>query len=87
MVHCTGCRHNFTVSGYTLHVQRTGSSACKAAYHAQFNHTDNVESAVGDVFSGDFFGDYQEDDFDWPVNEQECAEGRWQVPHALSDLQ
>ena len=46
-----------------------------------------MESAVGDVFSGDFFGDYQEDDFDWPVNEQECAEGRWQVPHALSDLQ
>ena len=76
MVHCIGCRRNFTVSGYTLHIQRTKASACTAAYRAQINHTDDVDNTVAEEFSGDFFGDYQEDDFDWPDNEQEPAQGR-----------
>jgi hypothetical protein len=89
MVHCTGCHRSFTVSGYTLHVQRTRSSVCVAAYHAQLNHGDNVDTMDEDEldeddetpdednhdvetpFSGDFFGVYQDDDFDWPDDEDE----------------
>ncbi len=48
-------------------------SACIAAYHAQINHMDNDGDV--EVFSGDFFADYQEDDFEWPDEEQDPAEG------------
>lgn len=74
MVHCAGCHRSFSVSGYTLHVQRTGTSACIAAYHAQAGDIDE-ERNDGEAFSGDFFGDYQDGDFDWPDDEQEPAEG------------
>ena len=80
MVRCSGCHSDFTVSGYTLHVQRTKSSACIAAYHAQINDADNVDNMDAEVFSGDFFGDYEEDDFDWPDNDQEPADGKSPVP-------
>jgi hypothetical protein len=86
MVHCTGCHRSFTVSGYTFHVQRTGSSACVAAYHAQLDNTDNIDEECNEngddnandnleVFTGDFFGNYQDDDFDWPEDEQDQAGG------------
>jgi hypothetical protein len=77
MVHCAGCHRSFTISGYTLHVQRTGSSACISAYHAQLGNLDDVDEERDDVevFSGDFFGDYQDADFDWPDDEQEPVEG------------
>jgi hypothetical protein len=73
MVRCAGCHHDFTVSGYSLHIHRTGSSACIAAYHGQINHMDSIDGVDDDmeVFSGDCFPNYQDDDFEWPENEQE----------------
>ena len=73
MVYCAGCHRNFSVSGYTLHVKRA-STACVTAYHAQVNQIDNMDGDV-DVFSGDFFANYQEEDFEWPDEEQDPAEG------------
>ena len=71
MVHCTGCHCNFSISGYTSHVQRTQSSPCIAAYHAAIRHENGVEDVEEEdvdmeTFSGDIFGDYQDDDFAWP---------------------
>ena len=73
MVCCAGCHRNFTISGYTLHIKRNVPSTCIAAYHVQINHMDNDGDV--EVFSGDFFADYQEDDFEWPDEEQDPAEG------------
>jgi hypothetical protein len=74
MVRCTGCHRNFTVSGYTLHIKRNASDACITAYHAQVNRMNNMDGNV-EVFSGDFVADYQEEDFEWPDQEQDPAEG------------
>jgi hypothetical protein len=77
MIHCTGCHCSFSVSGYTLHIQRTGTHACIAAYHAQVGNMENMNEEDDDdveAFSGDFFGDYQDVDFDWPDDEQEPAD-------------
>jgi hypothetical protein len=73
MVRCAGCHHDFSVSGYSLHVQRTRTSACVAAYHGQIDHMDDVNGVPDgmEVFSGDYFTNYQDDDFEWPENEQE----------------
>src|SRR6266478_10155234 len=78
-VHCTGCHCNFSISSYSSHVQRTGSSTCIAAYQARLKRANDIESAEEEddnmgveeddnmgMFSGDFFGDYDDDDFDWP---------------------
>jgi hypothetical protein len=74
-VRCTGCRHNFSISGYTGHVQRTASPSCIAAYQAQLRHANDIESPGeeadsdnndNEVFSGDFFGDYDYNELDWP---------------------
>jgi hypothetical protein len=70
MVRCAACHRSFTVSGYTLHVMRLGSQACVAAHLAQMQHADT------EAFSGDFFGDYQDNDFDWPNDKQEPADCR-----------
>ena len=35
MIYCNGCGRSFNTRGYTLHVQRTASSACRSAYHEQ----------------------------------------------------
>lgn len=85
MVHCTGCHCEFTVTGYSLHVQRTRNSACTAAYNAHIEYMDNVDGHIEyvdnvdrvrsdvEVFSGDYFTNYQDNDFEWPEEEQ--AEG------------
>jgi len=82
MVRCPGCHCRFSISGYSSHVQRTQSFPCIAAYHAAVRHENDIEAVekghendIGAVeeedvdmeaFSGDFFGDYQDDDFGWP---------------------
>ena len=73
MVHCAGCHSNFSASGYTHHLRQTQSTSCTAAYYAQLEHENDVE-IVGDAddmpeFSGDFFGNYEDEDLDWPDNE------------------
>jgi hypothetical protein len=71
-VHCAGCHCTFSISGYSSHVRRTGSSLCVAAYQARLREENDIENATEDeedgmdVFSGDFFGDYDNDDFEWP---------------------
>jgi hypothetical protein len=70
-IHCAGCHRAFSISGYSSHVRRTRSSFCIAAYQARLRDANDVESAEEedddmDVFSGDFFGDYDKDDFEWP---------------------
>jgi hypothetical protein len=72
MVFCSGCRRNFKPSGYTLHIRRSPISTCAAAHRealqvAEQNHnpSDNVEEAS--QFQGDFYGDYEETDFQWPA--------------------
>jgi hypothetical protein len=69
MVHCAGCHSNFSVSGYTHHLRLTQSSACAAAYHAQLEHENDVdieEDHDMPALSGDFFGNYDDKDFNWP---------------------
>ena len=71
MIHCTGCRCNFSISGYSSHVQRTQSSPCIAAYHAALRHENDIENVEDedvdmDALSGDIFGDYQADDVGRP---------------------
>jgi len=74
MVHCAGCHSNFSMSGYTHHLRLTHTPSCAAAYHAQLRHEDDTahhENDFGivednDVFSGDYFGNYKDEDFDWP---------------------
>jgi hypothetical protein len=63
MVHCAGCHSNFSVSGYTHHLRFTKSSSCAAAYNAQL---EDIEDNDMPAFSGDFFGNYEDGDFDWP---------------------
>ena len=67
-VRCAGCHCTFSISGYSHHVQRTGLSACIAAYHAQIKHAEDTEEDHDDmeVFSGDVFGNYEDNEFDWP---------------------
>jgi hypothetical protein len=87
MIHCTGCHRGFTVSGYTLHIQRTRTAACIAAYHAEVDNMDLTEDGNNaEVFRGDFFGDYQREDFDWPDDEQGPAEGIYLTLHVSSVL-
>lgn len=78
MVHCAGCHGNFSVSGYSGHVRRTQTPACVTAYNAQLHHENEIheneiesveEEAEAPVFLGDFFGDYEDDDFSWPDDE------------------
>ena len=79
MIHCAGCHCNFSVSGYTHHLQLTQSPSCAAAYRAQLEHeneneieedndmANEIEEDDGTAtFSGDFFGNYRDEDFDWP---------------------
>ena len=79
MVFCSGCCRNFKPSGYTHHVQRSHASACGDA-HRQALHTaeldDDPADDIEDVspFQGDFFGDYEAGDLQWPV-EAELEEG------------
>ena len=81
MIHCAGCHCNFSVSGYTHHIRLARSTSCTAAYYAQLRHESvddddddaaaafSAEGKDGDdmeAFAGDFFGDYKNEDFDWP---------------------
>jgi hypothetical protein len=62
----------FSVTGYSLHVQHTRNSACIAAYNAQLEPLESVDGVDGDadIYSGDYFADF---DLEWL--EEEPAEG------------
>jgi hypothetical protein len=80
MVQCAGCNQEFSASGYTMHIARTTTSICRAAYNQHFqaaltdNQVDDIDvdmDATGSQrFEGDFFGNYQEVDFDWPQDDE-----------------
>jgi hypothetical protein len=63
MVHCSGCHSNFSVSGYTHHLRHTKSFACAAAYRAQLVEIEEDDNDIP-AFSGDLFGNYEDDDED-----------------------
>jgi hypothetical protein len=72
MVFCSGCHRNFKPSGYTLHIQRSRTSACRAAHHEDMHAAglnDNLSDDSEEVsnFQGDFFGNYEEGDLPWPA--------------------
>ncbi|KAF8337856.1 hypothetical protein F5887DRAFT_1077979 [Amanita rubescens] len=87
MVYCAGCRRNFKPSGFSLHIQRSKNTLCLAAHYnrlkelEQEEHDEVMEEEhdTNDVlqFEGDFFGDYEDDDLDWPDEDcgSPCAEG------------
>ena len=76
MVHCAGCHCNFSASGYTHHLRFSQSSSCAAAFQGQLEHENVVDNEndveiTGDeddmpAFLGDVFGNYEDEDFDWP---------------------
>jgi hypothetical protein len=80
MVQCVGCNQEFSASGYMMHVARTTTSICHAVYDKRFqvaptnNQVDDIDidmdTAGSQRFEGDFFGNYQEVDFDWPQDEE-----------------
>ena len=64
-----------------MHVSRTTTAICRAAYNKLFqaalsdNHYVNdvdvdMDPAGSQIFEGDFFGSYKEADFDWPEDEE-----------------
>ncbi|KAJ7117694.1 hypothetical protein C8R44DRAFT_832357 [Mycena epipterygia] len=66
MVKCPGCRGDFTLSGFTTHLQRTGNEACQAFYadNLRYRPAPELEEEHPIQFGGDYFGSYQEEDFD-----------------------
>ena len=89
MVHCAGCNHEFTVSGYTSHIHRTTRVPCRAIHHNELanpaldsDDDDEGRSQAGDSFDSDaerqgfardLFGDYNDIDVGWP-DEEELSE-------------
>jgi hypothetical protein len=71
MIFCSGCRRNFTPSGYTRHIRRSHTLACAAAHHEALqaaeldNNVDDMPEVIH--FHGDIFGDYEETDLQWPA--------------------
>jgi hypothetical protein len=78
MVLCTGCNREFSASGYTTHVARTGTSFCCAVYNSRlaFLVDCNVDNDIDMdhtgswTFEDDLFGEYEEGNFDWPKDEE-----------------
>ena len=78
MVLCTGCNREFSATGYMMHAACTRTSLCHAAHNSRLafllNHNDDIDidvDATGSrIFEGDVFGEYTEDDFDWPKDEE-----------------
>lgn len=85
---CTGCNNYYNQGHYLRHIRTAAEPGCRAVYDHIYNHTpggeansdeDNnhhiltePEHAVDSA--GDYFGDYQEDDFgwqDWQVGEDD----------------
>jgi hypothetical protein len=71
MIFCTGCHRSFKPSGYTLHVQRSCISACASAYNEALQAAE-LNDDLGNTedishFQGDFFGNYEESDLQWPA--------------------
>ena len=89
MVHCAGCNHEFTVSGYTSHIHRTTRVPCRAIHRNELanpaldsDDDDEGRSQAGDSFDSDaerqgfardLFGDYNDIDVGWP-DEEELSE-------------
>lgn len=79
MVFCSGCRRNFKLSGYTLHIQRSQTSACGAAHRDDIQAAETNDDPSNDIeevlgFQGDFFGAYKESDLPWPAEADESEE-------------
>ncbi|KAJ7750295.1 hypothetical protein B0H16DRAFT_1663370 [Mycena metata] len=73
MVHCAGCRSEFTLSGYTTHLQRTANPSCQRINDQNMrdlpdDSDDEEDQAPAVQFAGDYFGTYQEEDFDMDQN-------------------
>ncbi|KAJ7444241.1 hypothetical protein B0H11DRAFT_2342850 [Mycena galericulata] len=78
MVRCPGCQIDFSLSGYTLHLQRTGNEACWAVHDENMHYRPDLEPEEEQQpvqFGGDYFGTYQEEDFDMD-QEREPADPR-----------
>jgi hypothetical protein len=106
MVFCSGCGRHFKPSGYTLHIRRSHASACSAAHREDLqavgsnnNLSDDIEDAID--FQGDFFGNYEDGDFPWPVESDSDDDseddsymdidmgghqGGWQDQETMSDV-
>jgi hypothetical protein len=78
MVLCMGCNREFSATGYTMHVAHTRTSLCHAAHNSHLASLVNdngdididVDPTGSQIFEGDVFGEYAEDDFDWPEDEE-----------------
>ncbi|KAJ7501988.1 hypothetical protein B0H11DRAFT_2188562 [Mycena galericulata] len=78
MVRCPGCQIDFSLSGYTLHLQRTGNEACWAVHDENMHYRPDLEPEEEQQpvqFGGDYFRTYQEEDFDMD-QEREPADPR-----------
>lgn len=97
MVYCAGCHRNFKPTGFSLHIQRSKNPLCLAAHYSHLKELEQEEDDAmeeeydtNDVpqFEGDFFGNYEEDDLDWPSNEDRgspCVEGKLIALHMVVD--
>jgi hypothetical protein len=72
---CTGCDREFTESGFAMHAMHTSSVLCRNAYRelviqaALEEQDQNGEDPDMPIaFRGDYFGDYDETEFQWPDN-------------------
>ena len=64
MVVCIACFRNFSLGGYSQHVQRTSNDACRHAYH-EAEVAAELEADVPE----DYFGPYHENDLQWPPDD------------------
>ncbi|KAJ7204055.1 hypothetical protein GGX14DRAFT_398364 [Mycena pura] len=90
MAQCLGCQANFSLSGYTTHLQRTGNEACQAIYDEQMRyHRPGLEPEEEQhpvPFGGDYFGSYQEEDFDMDQDPEPANPRGVDVDDDLDDL-
>ncbi|KAJ7248067.1 hypothetical protein C8J57DRAFT_1522618 [Mycena rebaudengoi] len=74
MVLCAGCQEEFSLSGYTHHLQTTPNSACEAIYLANQSRAPLLDSDDDENqpinFAGDYFGTYEEEDFNMDQDPQ-----------------
>ncbi|KAM6499612.1 hypothetical protein JOM56_005120 [Amanita muscaria] len=64
------------MSGYVSHVMSTASTPCRNAYRdalseAYIEEQNQLEQDDPVPFNGDFLGEYNEDDFNWPHDDEE----------------